>query len=309
MKEDLISHPDCLIAECDCDIFSKVLGGNLQKIINFSIDLDFLSSIMMFKNFSYQKICQFGKFLKEEKFTDGQKIIIQGDYSSKFYVIKSGKVDVFVNNIYTRSLNIREYFGERSLLFSEPRSATVQANGDVILLTIDKDEFKTIIEESQEKYLINSFHLRDTNVEIIDLDWTDKLGNGNYGEVIQVLHRKTNYSYALKIISKIKIDKDELHNYLDLEKKILLQTDCPFIVKLVKTLKDDKNIYVLMELIKGKELFDVIREIGILNKFQSQFYGGSILLAINYLHQRNFIHRDIKPENIMVDSLVMHKLN
>jgi len=30
------------------------------------------------------------------------------------------------------------------------------------------------------------------------------------------------------------------------------------------------------------------------------FYGASIMLAINYLHNRQFIFRDIKPENIMV---------
>ena len=55
-----------------------------------------------------------------------------------------------------------------------------------------------------------------------------------------------------------------------------------------------------MDYIKGKELFDVIRDIGLLNKFQTQFYGASIMLAVQYLHERKFIYRDIKPENIMV---------
>jgi cGMP-dependent protein kinase len=55
-----------------------------------------------------------------------------------------------------------------------------------------------------------------------------------------------------------------------------------------------------MDYIKGKELFDVIRDIGLLNKSQTQFYGASIMLAVQYLHERKFIYRDIKPENIMV---------
>ena len=55
-----------------------------------------------------------------------------------------------------------------------------------------------------------------------------------------------------------------------------------------------------MEYIKGKELFDVIRDIGLLTKFQTQFYSASMMLAVEYLHERKFIFRDIKPENIMV---------
>ena len=55
-----------------------------------------------------------------------------------------------------------------------------------------------------------------------------------------------------------------------------------------------------MDYIRGKELFDVIRELDILNKSQCLFYGASMMLAVRYLHQRKFVYRDIKPENIMV---------
>jgi cGMP-dependent protein kinase len=71
-------------------------------------------------------------------------------------------------------------------------------------------------------------------------------------------------------------------------------------VKLVKTLKDKNYIYYLMDYIKGKELYEVLLEIGILSKFQTQFYIGSMMLAVKYLHDRKFIFRDIRPENIMV---------
>ena len=77
-----------------------------------------------------------------------------------------------------------------------------------------------------------------------------------------------------------------------------------------------------MEYIKGMDLFDVIRQlgkksinklflknsfwkkIGLLTTNEAQYYIGSIILAIEYLHLNNIIHRDIKPENIMIDDKV-----
>jgi cGMP-dependent protein kinase len=76
-------------------------------------------------------------------------------------------------------------------------------------------------------------------------------------------------------------------------------------MKFYRSFKDTNNVYFLVEYLKGMELFDVIREIGLLNTYDSQFYIGSLLLCIEYLHTNNIIYRDIKPENIMVDAEVL----
>ena len=43
---------------------------------------------------------------------------------------------------------------------------------------------------------------------------------------------------------------------------------------------------------------------GLLQTHQSQFYIGSTILAIEYLHMNDIVYRDIKPENVMVDHTV-----
>ncbi len=130
------------------------------------------------------------------------------------------------------------------------------------------------------------------------------LGSGNFGNVYLVQSKINKALYAIKGVDKKQINAEILHKNLDMERAILLKIDHPFIVKLVKTLKDKNFIYFLMEHIKGKELFDVIREIGLLDKNQTQFYGCSIMLSVDYLHQRKIIYRDIKPENILITESV-----
>lgn len=63
----------------------------------------------------------------------------------------------------------------------------------------------------------------------------------------------------------------------------------------MKSFKDSQHIYFLLEYIKGSELFDVIREIGILSKAIGRFYISSLILSMEYLHMKNIIYRDLKP--------------
>lgn len=197
-------------------------------------------------------------------------------------------------------MNEHEYLGERALFFKEPRSATATALGDCEVYYLEKEDFEEVIEKNLFDYLNNRIYLQDDSITLDQLTFLTKLGSGSYGNVSLVKSNKKNFLYALKNISNKQILYNNLSQNLDLERGILLRVDHPFIVKLVKTLKDDRFVYFLMDYIKGKELFDIIREIGLLNKTQTLFYGASIMLAVNYLHQRKFIFRDIKPENVMV---------
>lgn len=75
-------------------------------------------------------------------------------------------------------------------------------------------------------------------------------------------------------------------------------------MQFIKTFKDANYLYFLVEYVKGLELYDVIRIINLLNTYESQFYVGSMILAIEYLHKQGIIYRDLKPENIMIDHTV-----
>jgi len=308
LSQDLVAYPDCLLLQADAKKFFELLGGSLDDVREKSNVIGSLSKVPLFKHFSLNKIKSIAEFISIEQFKTSNKIIQEGEEGSKFYIVKSGKVDIFVKKQYIRTLNELEFFGERSLVIEELRSATAVANGAVSLYVLSKEHFLKIIDDNLKEHIIQRVQLQDNTIELGDLDYIQSLGSGNFGNVYLVNCRKNNSMYALKAISKNQIDQEQLHSNLDMERQILLKIDHPFIMKLVKTLKDTKDVYFLTEYIRGKELWDVIRDIGLLNKSQTQFYGCSLFLALDYLHSRKIIYRDIKPENVMINEKVNNHL-
>ena len=303
IKHDLLAEPDCILAEIDYTKFKELIGGDLKTAQTKSNQLKSFGNISLFRILSDEKLEFLQNNLKIEKFQNGKKIINQGDIGDKLFIIKNGRVDFFVNSRYIRSLNDGEDFGAKSLILSsDKRTATAIANGEVECYTLTAKVFKSILEPNLYEYFTHKFALEDNTIELKDLDNIKELGSGNFGSVNLVRNKKNKQFYAIKALDLEQIKKENLEVCVELEKNVLLKTDHPFIMKMVKYLKNDNYIFFINEYIKGKELWDVIRDIGLLNKEQTQFYSASILLAINYLHKKKIIYRDVKPENVMVTS-------
>ena len=177
IKHDLLAEPDCILAEIDFDKFKEELGGDLNIAHTKSNQLKSFGNISLFRILSDEKIEFLQNNLKIEKFHNGKKIITQGEVGNKLYIIKSGRVDFFVNSRYIRSLGDGDDFGAKSLILSsDKRTATAIANGEVQCYTLTAKVFKSILEENLYEYFTYKFALEDNTIELKDLDNIKELG-------------------------------------------------------------------------------------------------------------------------------------
>lgn len=306
-EEEWVSKTQSDLAIITRSKLEKILGSDLKTTIRNNEIIEILKRVQIFRNLPTSNLENLISQLDIIEYSDGDIIFSQGDIGDAFYIIKKGRVEVFKDNVSLRIINRHDFFGERAILFNEARTATVQSRG-AICWVLSKDNFLNLIDKGLRKNIMKRIELQNDKVAIQDLTLVKQLGQGMFGNVFLAHNFNTKMSYALKTVHRAKIMQFDIAKNLILERRIMMQIDHPFIVKLVKTFKDDTRLYFLMELVQGMDLFDVIREIDVMNDEKSMFYIACLALILEHLHERNIIYRDLKPENIMVDEYGYAKL-
>ncbi|KAM8919012.1 serine/threonine-protein kinase DCLK1 isoform 4-T4 [Lycaon pictus] len=147
-----------------------------------------------------------------------------------------------------------------------------------------------------EEVLEEGFQIPATITERYKVGRT--IGDGNFAVVKECVERSTAREYALKIIKKSKCRGKE--HMIQNEVSILRRVKHPNIVLLIEEMDVPTELYLVMELVKGGDLFDAITST---NKYTERDASGmlyNLASAIKYLHSLNIVHRDIKPENLLV---------
>eukprot|EP00956_Cyclotella_meneghiniana_P045012 scaffold349550_cov70-Cyclotella_meneghiniana.AAC.1 len=142
-----------------------------------------------------------------------------------------------------------------------------------------------------------------------EYDIREPLGTGTCGEVRRAIHRHSGNERAVKIIKighrHVGISTNFSREQLDgiqAEAEILRSLNHPYIVKLYDVyVSPGQAIYLVMELVRGGDLFDRIVERGRYTEVRARRLMRRVLAAVYHLHEeRGIVHRDLKPENILV---------
>ena len=168
------------------------------------------------------------------------------------------------------------------------------------------------------------------------------VGHGGYSTVWVVADAATQRHYALKQLRKGHVVALKMAERVLLEKKAHEDLVHPFIIRMYGAFQDELNLYFLLELAQGGDLFDALERAGgpscqaraaratrrraifrrSIRRAQffrrnsvptalprpqfpeewARFYAASIAVAIHHMHVQGYVYRDLKPENVLLDA-------
>lgn len=136
------------------------------------------------------------------------------------------------------------------------------------------------------------------------LELGEELGSGAAAKVYVCRRLSTGEELAVKVINlgKLRLMGDfEGHLVkMNREVQILQGLSNPRIVNLHAVHRTKQWVFLVMELVRGGELFDVIVSNKTLNEVEAKYIFRQLLEGVGYMHSKNVIHRDLKPENILI---------
>ncbi|XP_056593789.1 ribosomal protein S6 kinase alpha-3 isoform X1 [Triplophysa dalaica] len=148
-----------------------------------------------------------------------------------------------------------------------------------------------LVKEGSEKADPEQFELRKV------------LGQGSFGKVFLVnktVGPDAGQLYAMKVLKKATLKvRDRVRTKM--ERDILVEVNHPFIVKLHYAFQTEGKLYLILDFLRGGDLFTRLSKEVMFTEEDVKFYLAELALALDHLHGLGIIYRDLKPENILLD--------
>uniref|UniRef100_A0A8C2I8N6 non-specific serine/threonine protein kinase n=1 Tax=Cyprinus carpio TaxID=7962 RepID=A0A8C2I8N6_CYPCA len=130
------------------------------------------------------------------------------------------------------------------------------------------------------------------------------LGQGSFGKVFlvrKITGPDAGQLYAMKVLKKATLKvRDRVRTKM--ERDILVEVNHPFIVKLHYAFQTEGKLYLILDFLRGGDLFTRLSKEVMFTEEDVKFYLAELALALDHLHGLGIIYRDLKPENILLDN-------
>ncbi|KAM8821666.1 ribosomal protein S6 kinase alpha-3 [Eudromia elegans] len=168
-----------------------------------------------------------------------------------------------------------------------------------------EDDINPQTEEETIKEIAITHHVKEGHekADPSQFELLKVLGQGSFGKVFLV--KKISGSdarqlYAMKVLKKATLKvRDRVRTKM--ERDILVEVNHPFIVKLHYAFQTEGKLYLILDFLRGGDLFTRLSKEVMFTEDDVKFYLAELALALDHLHSLGIIYRDLKPENILLD--------
>ncbi|CAM6092926.1 unnamed protein product [Calypogeia fissa] len=153
------------------------------------------------------------------------------------------------------------------------------------------------LERKETEYM----RLQRHKMSVEDFELLTIIGRGAFGEVRLCKSKANGQVYAMKKLKKSEMLSRGQVEHVRAERNLLAEVDSHCIVKLYYSFQDQEYLYLIMEYLPGGDMMTLLMRKDTLTEAEAKFYVAQTVLAIQSIHNANYIHRDIKPDNLLLD--------
>ncbi|OQR86017.1 protein kinase [Achlya hypogyna] len=130
-----------------------------------------------------------------------------------------------------------------------------------------------------------------------------QIGVGGFSVVRIARDKSSGIDYAAKFFDMKSASRDEIESEIAMLRSIGTHAN---IVSLRDVIYDRSSVVMIMDLVKGGELFDYIVQKGSMTEADASRILRDVCTALDHLHHRGVCHRDLKPENLLLTDTSSH---
>ncbi len=277
-------------------------------------DLEFLINTPLLEAVPLEAKCPLLNRMTPRHVLAGARFIAQGDEGDTFYIIQEGSCVVNVEKDGSKHpitrLRTGDIVGEIALLTGEPRTASVDAETDMILWALTREEFDSVCTNYPDLLdFLTELVTHRFSTEKVTANRTigkylinEVIGRGGWSIVYRGIHTSLNMPVAVKMLKHDMAMNVEFAEKFHNEARIVALLNHENIVKVYDIEELFRTVFIIMEYLEGAPLDYILDRMPRLPMSKVLDILLQVCSGLSYAHEQGIVHQDIKPGNVFIQS-------